>query len=719
MKHRQKSRRRNTVLPVLDVPARAMGSTGETSKRPGKSPRGQTLTARPRRNYARWRALTLSLVYVLFAIHIIHWKIAGKTLAPLELNEVMYTLELGIITAGFLFMCFLVLGTMLFGRFFCSWACHIMVLQDLCAWLLRKLRIRQKPIRSRLLLLVPPLAAFYMFMWPQVVRMWHTRALPTFHFATDAQGWGSFVTDNFWRNLPGAPIIVLTFLVCGFVMVYLMGSRTFCTYVCPYGAVFALADRFAPGRIRVTDACQQCGTCTAVCTSGIRVHEGVAQHGMIVNPSCMKDLDCVGACPQNALFYSFGKPSLVKSFKSGGRFGRLPYDFSLREEVLLSLVFIVVLLSFRGLYSRIPFLLSLALGGILGYLAVLTVRLFTRPHVMLATLHLKRLGRFTLGGRAYLGVAVLLAAFVGHSAFIRYHEFLGLKQVLALGSATGKAEGNELAASAFAHLRSAERWGLLDNERAERSLLTAAFYLQRFDDVQTYAARMLKRNPYDNTVRLPLGQFLARQNRTVEAEREFRAIITQWGGEVDDAPHALISAYLSLGELLARRGDFAAAASELRTVVALDRSRAAAHAGLGSALAELGRFDDAIASLRTAVELEPQMNEAHYNLGTILGHQGRFDEAIPCYLQALVGAPEDAAIHNNLGFALMRTGQLDESRKHLERAVALDPDNADAHFNLGTMFSAQRQLVQANEHYLIAARLDPRYARLLDGASQR
>ncbi len=112
---------------------------------------------RPRRNFARWRALSLSLVYVVFAVHIVHWKITGETLAPLELNEVMYTLELGIITAGVLFMCFLVVGSLIFGRFFCSWACHIMVLQDLCAWILRRLGIRQKPIRSRLLLLVPPL----------------------------------------------------------------------------------------------------------------------------------------------------------------------------------------------------------------------------------------------------------------------------------------------------------------------------------------------------------------------------------------------------------------------------------------------------------------------------------------------------------------------------------------------------------------------------------
>ena len=38
------------------------------------------------------------------AAHYAHWKLSGRTLAPLELNEVMHTLELGIVTAGFLFM---------------------------------------------------------------------------------------------------------------------------------------------------------------------------------------------------------------------------------------------------------------------------------------------------------------------------------------------------------------------------------------------------------------------------------------------------------------------------------------------------------------------------------------------------------------------------------------------------------------------------------------
>ncbi|MHC4065668.1 MAG: tetratricopeptide repeat protein, partial [Planctomycetota bacterium] len=617
------------------------------------------------------------------------------------------------ITAGFLFMCFLAVGTLFFGRFFCSWACHIMVLQDLCAWLLRRIGIRRKPVRSRLLLLVPPLTAFYMFIWPQILRAWHSRAFPEFHWATDREGWASLVTSNFWRNLPGPAIIILTFVVCGFVIVYLLGTRTFCTYVCPYGAIFALADRFSPGRIRVRDNCQQCGTCTAACTSGVRVHEEVAQHGMIVNPACMKDLDCVSACPQSALHYTFGRPSLFKSLRSGGRFGRLPYDFSLLEELLIAVVFVTVLLSFRSLYSRIPFLLSLALGGVMAYLAVTTVRLFTRSDVAVSTLQLKRLGRLSQAGRMFVVVVVLLAALVGHSALVRYHEFSGLKQARAIHEAADPAEANALATKAHANLTTADRWGLLRNPRVESSMLAVSSRLLRLDDVEKYAQRLLERYPDDAGVRLQLGQCFLQQNRLSDAEHHLGAVVAQSGGQSKEAARTLVEAHQALAALAMRRGNFATAAEQLRATLALDPERAPAHAQLGGALAELGRLEEAVQSLSEATRLNPGLAGAHYNQGAILGRLGRFDEAIRCYERALAVTPDDPDLRNNLGFALLRTGQLARAQEHLQRAVAINPTGADAHFNLGQVLAARKQPDQAMQHFRTAARLDPRYARML------
>jgi len=663
----------------------------------------------PRHKYARARAICLSLVYIVFAIHIVHWKLAGKSLAPLELNEVMYTLELGIITAGFLFMCFLALGTLVFGRFFCSWACHLMVLQDLCSWLLSKLGLRRKPIRSRVLLLVPPLTAFYMFIWPQLVRAWQNRAFPTFHWATDAEGWASLVTNNFWRNLPSPPMIALTFLVCGFLIVYLLGTRTFCAYVCPYGAIFALTDRFSPTRIRVSDQCRQCGTCTQACTCGIRVHEEVHQHGMIVNPACLKDLDCVGSCPQHALRVTFAPPALFKSFRSG-RFGSLPYDFTLGEELLLAVVFLLGLVTFRGLYSRIPFLLALGIGGILAVLTVVTLQLFYRPEITLATLTLKHNRRLTAAGRAFGVFAVLLAAFVGHCAFVRYHEFLGLWQTRTIQAAATAAEANALAPVAYAHLRAADRWGLIGNPNVERSIVALSSRLLNLGDAERYAQRLLLRYPDDCGVQLQLGQCLLRENRAAEAEPHFRAVVAQSGGNSIEARTLLLEAHQALASMLLQRGDFAGAAAELRTVLKLDPQQPAVQAQLGGVLAELGQTDEAIEMLTEATRRDPTRAGAHYNLGAILGHLGRFREAIPCYERALALTPDDVDVLNNLGFALCRTGDLDRAQQRLQRALALNPNSAAAHFNLADVLTARQQPDLALPHYQAAAHLDPRYA---------
>ena len=74
-------------------------------------------SARPK-SYGRRRAIILASTFLIIVFHVLHWKWNGRTLAPLELNEAMYTFELGIVTAGFLMFAVLTLATLVFGRFF-------------------------------------------------------------------------------------------------------------------------------------------------------------------------------------------------------------------------------------------------------------------------------------------------------------------------------------------------------------------------------------------------------------------------------------------------------------------------------------------------------------------------------------------------------------------------------------------------------------------------
>ena len=142
--------------PDLGCTTRHPGHTGlEDLNMPSISPPTSDTPTPPRKGYGRRRAIVLILVHLVIAIHIATWLILGETLAPLELNETMFTLELGIVTVGFIFMGLIVLSSLIFGRFFCSWGCHVLALQDLAAWILEKIHIQPKPVRSRLLLLGP------------------------------------------------------------------------------------------------------------------------------------------------------------------------------------------------------------------------------------------------------------------------------------------------------------------------------------------------------------------------------------------------------------------------------------------------------------------------------------------------------------------------------------------------------------------------------------
>lgn len=659
--------------------------------------------SREGRSYARWRALSLTLVYVLVGLHIAHWKITGRTMAPLELNEVMYTLELGIITAGFIFMSALVLGTAIFGRFFCSWACHILALQDTSAWLLSKLGIRPKQVRSRLLLFVPPLTAFYMFLWPQVLRTWRGRALPGFHLASDADGWASLATTDFWRNLPGPWVIAITFLVCGFAVVYLLGSRSFCTYVCPYGAVFSLADRIAPGKIRVDDSCRQCGRCTGVCSSGVRVHEEVREHGMVVNPSCLKDLDCVSVCPQQALSYGFGRPAMGAARAGGSRFG-IPYDFTRREEAWGGVCFIITLLSLRGLYGQVPFLLSLAVAGIASYVGMTLLLLRTRPHVTFASQRLKLGGAITTGGRTFIPLALLGVLFVAHSGFVRFHEFTGLRSAVTAERLDSPMKRRSAGARAYAALKTAQRWALVSNPVVARACVSMADLARDEDGVDDHARQWLQRHPTDHQVRLTLARSLLRRERWDDGTRELNAIL-ETGAAVEPAVNAdRFQAHELLASIHARHGRFDKAIAHCEDALQLRPASATTLGTYGAALAEVGRYSEAIQALQRAWHLDPSLLQPGYNLGTLLMHVGRTEEAVEQWRQVVQRHNVDADTLSNFGLALARQGDWSASEARLRQAIALDLGHRNARMNLtrllthlGRSEESQELARQANE----------------------
>ncbi|WKZ66799.1 MAG: tetratricopeptide repeat protein [Flavobacteriales bacterium] len=626
--------------------------------------------------YARWRVAALVGVHLLFIAHFVHWKLKGRTLAPLEFNEVLYTIHQGIVTAGFILMALVMAGTLLFGRFFCSWGCHILALQDAAGWILDKLRIKRQPIRSRTLIWVPLGVMFYLFIWPQLLQAWHGVEQQAVH-VVEAGGsrWSSFTTDDLWRNLPPPGVAVFTFFVCGFVIVYLLGSRGFCFQACPYGALFGLADQLAPGRIVLTKDCSQCGLCTKACSSDILVHRELALHGMVTNPRCLKDLDCVSACPEQAVRYGFRMPPLFRKGHPMGAYGGR-FSNTLGEDVFLAVAFIAAMPVYRGLYDAVPFLLAVALSLCTAWLLVLGWRLVRRGAVQFRGITLKMDRRLRPAGRFVAAAVVLAAFFLGHSAWVQFHTLQGKRLFVRAG---GRAAGEAELQRAIVHYETALRIGLV--APIDRRFELASLLQQRGDARRSaeLLAAILREDPGHAEARFRLGELLMA------------------GGDRD-------AALRLWAENLSRGTDH----SGTRSRPMLARSAMA----LGAALEGMNDSEGARSAFARGLERVPGDPELLIASGALAHRTGRIDEAIRWFEDALRNGGQEDMLRNNLGALYLQQGRHDRAQPHLERLIALRPSDARPRYILGVLHARSGRTRNAEEQLLAAARLAPGDARI-------
>lgn len=630
-----------------------------------------------------WRAGVLILVHLIIAAHIAWWLVKGTAITPVEPSEAMQTLELGYLNAGFIFFIVAILATMIFGRFFCGWACHLVAYQDLCGWILRKLGIRPHPFRSRLLIFVPLFAAFYMFVWPQVLRIYEGRPFPRIVY--------HFTTEDFWATFPNWQITLLTFGVCGFLIVVLMGNKGFCTYGCPYGAFFGLGDRVAPGRIRVTDDCDGCGHCTATCTSNVRVHEEVRLFKMVTDPGCMKCMDCVSVCPKHALYYGFGSVKPERALRSNQPAPR-KYDFSLPEEFALIGLFLLTLYIYRGLYAAIPFLLSLGLSSVTAVLLLHTARLFYHPHVRLQRLQLKRAGHLTRAGAAWSLFALAFVMFLSHSFVVqvRTHE---AEASLALADSlysSGKGAEPEALAAAKNGKRGYE-WlianGLFPIAEWEYKLATIHIYLGEAEAAERRLRRALTMQPSLTGAHRLLAEALLLQGRREEAAKSLEAFVQAKPGQAE--------ARSQLGLLLADLGRYQEAKQHAQEALARDPNNAGFRRNLALVLAEAEDVAGALRVLKPLVEKDRAGDVALLaaDMAAEIGDAASEAEMLD---HVRVATPLDPALLRRWADALKRAGRLDERIRSL---LGAEPDDTAAWYALVFLYDARGDAGQARALY--------------------
>ncbi|TAL56869.1 MAG: tetratricopeptide repeat protein [Bacteroidetes bacterium] len=636
-----------------------------------------------RHGFSKWRALSLFLVYLLIGLHIAYWKLHGSALAPLEFNEVLYTIHLGIITAGFIFMVMTFLGTLIFGRFFCSWGCHILAMEDISTWILQKFKIHPKPVRSRVLIMIPTIAMIYLFIWPQIVRIINHEPLPAMRILEDKDGWASFITTDFWRNLPGIEITLLTFFFSGFFIIYLLGSRSFCRYVCPYAAVFTIADRFAPGQIKLTGSCDQCGLCTAHCWSHIQVHKELAEFGSVVNPQCLKDLDCVQICPKEAIKFGFGKPSILKLLKKR-RDREKVYDFSFGEDLFLAFSILALFLIFRGLYDKVPFLLAITIAVSFSFMFLMAVQLFRFEFVRISDYVLKQGNKFTLHGKIFAIGSMGILSLVLHSAFIHYHAYNGkniYEYLMLLESKKtiipkSKKEVIDKVESGLYHLELADKYGIYSSDKLVRQLVSLYIYKKNYSRAELLLRAMVINNPEDMEARLRLAKIFKKTDKKAEALKELEGALSYFKKTPSESERKwLAQIHFMAGNINEQDSSCQNAIQHYIEAINMDSTSGHFYLTLSNLYLHLKFPDLAEKVFNQGSYYLSDKGIVHLHSGKIYLAQNKIKEAIDSFQAVLQLQPSNAEAHYCLGFALYKNGQIDIAAEHIKTAAELKAEH--------------------------------------------
>ena len=258
-------------------------------------------------NIQRLRTLSRVLLTMLMIVHVITWYILEIHIAGSIGIEAFFSgLSRGVINAGFIFWILVFISALLLGRAFCGWFCWFGGYIELVEWGISDKLKNKIPRRVPLYLGVIPFVGLALKIYSALLVNW-IKSFPetfTFHLA-DVEPWGGQQT--------GVSILI-TLIMYAPVLFYVFGSRAWCRYLCPIGALLKVFSIVGLGKVRLTgDECIGCEACNLSCDMQVDVLGELRAYGEVRDLNCIRCLKCTDLCPSGAISFNFSRGKGVLS----------------------------------------------------------------------------------------------------------------------------------------------------------------------------------------------------------------------------------------------------------------------------------------------------------------------------------------------------------------------------------------------------------------------
>lgn len=233
--------------------------------------------------YSLYRILPLDIFSGMDPFMTIFASIGGRTVLP-----------------AMAFALFMLVVTLILGRFFCGWICPLGTVIDICGSV-RKKKIKftesQNRVLTSLKFYILGIVALFSFLGMQIAGVFDPMAIMFRFLSLDLRPLLFGADGRYYFNL--AVSLLFFLLICVSTVAV---TRFWCRALCPLGALYSIVARFSLLH-RTVEKCTGCFKCKETCRMAA-IKDGPGY----IKSECILCMDCIYDCPAKKTKFTWFSP---------------------------------------------------------------------------------------------------------------------------------------------------------------------------------------------------------------------------------------------------------------------------------------------------------------------------------------------------------------------------------------------------------------------------